>query len=211
MHKLLIISLLAAMGLQLATSPRVMAQTKKAPVKSATKGEKRSDQQQVEVIVNQIFDNLTEIGDQHYHDGEYNHIVNIARINQVARPKDLNSVANAGWLLWSMNRDNEAITLYQQSIKDNPNSYFMYDEVAYYYYQHKKDYKTSLSYYEHAAKYPDVPQFSLHMYAHCYEKLGNLSKALTVWQRACKDESDLIAKANFDKVKRRIAVSDKVQ
>ncbi len=191
-----------AFGLLL-TSTSVWAQsnTQKAP----TKGTVPNDKDQVDIIVNQVFDNLSEISDQHYHEGEYNHIVNIARLNQLARPKDLNSVANAGWLLWSMDRDQEALTLYQQSLKDNPKTFFMYDEIAYYYFQHKKDYNASPTYYIQAAKLPDVPQFSLHMYAHCYEKLGDLNKALAVWKRCCADESDLVAKANHDKIRRRIA------
>lgn len=141
----------------------------------------------VNAIAGAVLDHMWVSTDRHWHKGEYNHIVNLSRMIVAGRPAQLDAYGNAGWLLWSMDRDAEAVDLYKQGARANPKSYFLFNELGFYYAQHKRDFAAGLPWYEKAAATPDCPAFVLHMLAHCYEKTGQLPKALAVWTRAAKD------------------------
>jgi tetratricopeptide (TPR) repeat protein len=159
--------------------------------------------QKADAILNAVMDRLAEAADAHWHKGEYNHIVNLSRMRLAADPANVELYSDAGWLLWSMKRDNEAVALYQQGLKANPDTYFMYDELGMYYMEHKKQYPEAVKYYEKAVACKDCPPPTLHMLAHAYEKNGQLDKALDVWKRAIAlpDNPNLgAAKRNLERV-----------
>src|SRR2546427_109927 len=81
----------------------------------------------VDSLVNGIVDDVHEWMDKHWHKGEYNHIINLAKIAIAVDPTDLDAYSNSGWLLWSMDRDQEAVDLYLKGIKANPKTSYMYD------------------------------------------------------------------------------------
>ena len=138
--------------------------------------------------------------DAHWHKGEYNHIINLYRMIVAAHPDEMDAYANAGWLLWSLGRDADAVAIYKQGMRANPTSSFMYDELGQYYYR-KKDYPQALGYYESAAKYKDVQPYTLHFLAHCYEKTGAMDKCLKIWERAAKNTNDANAQRHRDRVR----------
>jgi pentatricopeptide repeat protein len=151
-----------------------------------------------------ISDKLVVVADAHWHKGEYNHIVNLTRIILAARPDLVDLYANAGWLLWSMDRDDEAIALYKQGVQANPNQYYMYDELGQYYLTRKKDYPTAVSYYEKAVKFADVRPQTWNALARAYEKSGQMEKAYTAWQKAATYPNNIAAKPNLERVRRLI-------
>ncbi|MEP6755499.1 MAG: hypothetical protein ABJA67_08370 [Chthonomonadales bacterium] len=179
----------------------------KAPkaLKPAKGGAQLTSQERADWMLNAVTDQFIVIGDAHWHKGEYAHMVNLLKSVVTARPTDLDSYANAGWLLWSMDRDDEAIALYDQGLKANPNTSYMYDELGNYYYQRKKNYIKALSYYEGAAQKKDVATLTLHMLAHTYEKLNQLDTALKVWERCASIPGDAAAKTNLARVKIKIS------
>ncbi|MBM3495500.1 MAG: hypothetical protein FJX72_14435 [Armatimonadetes bacterium] len=139
--------------------------------------------------------------------GEYSHLVNINRMVIAARPKEAEPYINAGWLLWSMNRDAEAVALYDAGIAANPGSYALYNEKGFYLITRKKDWKAGLALLEKAVTMPDCAKIVLHTLAHAYERNGQLDKALSAWNRAANDESNpgqAAAKVNRDRVRRLI-------
>jgi tetratricopeptide (TPR) repeat protein len=167
---------------------------------STASGEKRAD-----AINDAVLASIMEITDRHWHKGEYNHIINLERMVIAGRPDHLDAYANAAWLLWSMNRDAEAVALYEQGLKANPKTAFMYDELGHYYYNRKKDYTTAIRYYEKAVTFGDCPDFTYRMLAHSYERNKQLDKALVAWQRAVeKFPESQPAKNNLDRVRRLI-------
>src|SRR4051794_34863896 len=93
-----------------------------SPDKPATPG----GPQTVENILDDAVMALSHQVDEHWHEGEYNHIINIYRVVAAARPNMMDAYTNSGWLLWSMDRDDEAVALYEQGLKANPESYHMY-------------------------------------------------------------------------------------
>ena len=189
----------------LAIGPAV-AQVKSKPAKSGAVKTKAAVPAtgaiKVDAMLASVFDNVHTLADMHFHKGEYNHIVNLSRMAVAADPSDVDAYSDAAWLLWSMNRDDEAIALYEQGIKANPNSFYMLDELAHYYYNRKKDWPKAIYYYERAASKPDCSELTLHMLAHAYEKNKQLDRALEAWKRVLKHNDAGHARTNYDRIKR---------
>ena len=160
-----------------------------------------SSEDKTEWIVNSIADQLVIISDSHWHEGEYCHLVALLKTVVAARPTDVESFSNAGWLLWSMDRDLEAIALYEQGLQSNLTSAFMFDELGHYYFQRKKDYSKALKYYKSASEKKDVNMLTLHMLAHTYEKLNQFDGAMKVWERCASNPTDGAAKTNLARLK----------
>ena len=174
------------------------------PGLAQSKGTGQTDEARVDLILDEIVNRLVVAYDAHWHKGEYNHNINIAKMIVTARPDSVELYANSGWLLWSMNRDNEAVALYEKGIKANPNTYYMYDELAQYYFVRKKDYVTAAKYYEKAVKFTDVKPQSWNALARCYEKSGQLEKALAAWEKAVTFKDNPAAKPNRDRVRNKL-------
>lgn len=160
-----------------------------------------------DAIADDVANRLVVVTDMHWHKGEYNHIVNLSRMIVAEQPDNVEVYANAGWLLWSMKRDDEAVALYKQGAAANPRSYYMYDELGNYYYTRKKDWRSASVYFEKAAECKDCQPQTLHMLAHSYERAGRLEKALATWKRAATRKNNPAAGAavrNMQRVQRLI-------
>jgi tetratricopeptide (TPR) repeat protein len=167
----------------------------------AQKGAGLEGQAKADAILYRVFDNMNPATDAHFHKGEYNHIINLDRMVMGALPDRMNAYEDAGWLLWSMDRDAEAVVIYEKGLKANPNSFYMYDELGLYYMTRKKDYARAVSYYEKAAGFSNCPRPTFHMLAHAYEKSKQFDKSLAVWKKLA-SQGDAPAKVNYDRVKR---------
>jgi tetratricopeptide (TPR) repeat protein len=164
-----------------------------------------SDRDVVEAIVGDCLTQLYVVSDRHWHKGEYRHLVNINKMVIAGRPTFIEPYVNAGWLLWSMDRDAEAVALYDAGIAANPNSYALYYEKGFYLVTRKKDWKAGLPLLEKAASMPDCAKIVLHTLAHAYERSGRLDKALETWNRAASDPANpgrAAAAVNRDRVRR---------
>lgn len=170
-----------------------------------SKAAQKTSQEKVEAILDEAVLDLWHQADEHWHQGEYNHIINICRVVAASRPNMMDAYANAGWLLWSMNRDEEAVAFYEQGLKANQDSYGMYDELGFYFFHRKKDYPRAIGYYERAVTFKDVQPFTLHMLANAYERTHQFAKAEKVWARAAAiphDISTASAKARLARVRK---------
>lgn len=155
-----------------------------------------------DAVTESVIDRLWNLTDRHYHEGEYNHIVHLCKVVYAGDPGHMEAYSNAGYLLWSMGRDAEAVAVYEEGIAANPNSFFMYDELGLYYANRKKDYQRALTYYEKAAEFKDAPIPTLHMLAHCYARTNQPEKELAIWRRAAKIPGNAVAKRNVERLER---------
>lgn len=165
------------------------------------------DADHVEAIVDDCLRQLYVVSDRHWHKGEYSHLVNVNRMVIAGRPTFIEPYVNAGWLLWSMDRDAEAVALYDAGIAANPNSYALYNEKGFYLITRKKDWKNGLPLLEKAASLPDCAKIVMHTLAHAYERNGQLNKALEAWNKAAADPDNpgrAAARVNRDRVRRLI-------
>jgi tetratricopeptide (TPR) repeat protein len=158
----------------------------------------------VEAIINDAVARLWKQTDKHWHEGEYRHIVNLARVIVHARPDMMDAYLTGGWLLWSMDEDDQAVELYELGLKANPESYVIYDELGFYYFNRKKDYTRAIPYYEKAVTFKECQPFTIHMLAHSYERTKQTDKALKAWERAAAIPENQIGKMNLERFKRKM-------
>ena len=136
-----------------------------------------------DVILANTMENLNESADEHFHQGEWNHVVNLHRVIVQGEPWRVESYSNCAWLLWSSDRNDQAIAFLKQGIAANPTSYFLLDEMGYHLGINLKKQSEAIPYYEKAMKLK--PKFyTAHNLARCYEKTEQWDKALKVWEIA---------------------------
>ena len=157
-----------------------------------------------DAILAQSLRDMHEVMDQHFHKGEYNHIINMSRVLVQGDPADLNSYQDSAWLLWSTDHNPEAIAFLQQGLKANPNTFSMYDELGTHYSTLMKDYRTALPYLQKAVTFT-CPYTTWHTLAHCYEHTNQWDKAVSAWQAAAKYPDDRLAPARLVRARAELA------
>ncbi|GIV15691.1 MAG: hypothetical protein KatS3mg022_1126 [Armatimonadota bacterium] len=138
-------------------------------------------QKRIDAIFDGMVDRCIVQMDKWWHDGQHEHLINMTYFVIAFDPHNLSLYENAGWLLWSSNRDDEAVALYQRGLRNNPNTYDMYYELGQYYYIRKKDYAKAREYLEQAIKFP-CEWFVWNTLGHVYARLGERQKAVETWQ-----------------------------
>ncbi len=161
------------------------------PIVKAKNAPKVAEKDLADVILANTMENLADSGDEHFHKGEWNHIINLSRIIVQGEPWRVEVFSNNAWLLWSSDRNEQALAFLKQGIAANPDSYFLLDEMGYHLGVNLKQPTQALPYYEKAMKlkpesYPRRrPEFyTAHNLARCYEKTGQWDKALEIWEIA---------------------------
>lgn len=167
----------------------------------------QSNQRVADAVVHQAISYLYVQTDRHWHKGEYVHLIQINKMVIAAWPKFTAPYVDSAWLLWSMDRDDEAVALYDQGIAANPDTYEIYYEKGFYMMTRRKDVAAAIPLLERAVAMKDCDPIVLHSLAHAYEKTGQLDKALETWKRAADNPANqgrAAALANRDRVQRLI-------
>ena len=162
-----------------------------------------ADQGEADAILADSLSNLLEQTDAHFHEGEYRHIVNLSRIIVQGDPHNVAAYGNSAWLLWSSDRNPEAIDFLKQGIAANPNTYYLFDELGAHYLMHLHDPQSALPYYEKAASLK-CPFSTYHGLANCYEKLQMWDKAVKAWEMASVFPDDLLAPVRLKRARAHI-------
>ncbi|MBC7529402.1 MAG: hypothetical protein H7308_17875 [Chthonomonadaceae bacterium] len=197
-------SLLAQRAKSEKIAPPSLSNRRKATTKSSKLSSERVSQETLSnVILANTLGLLNDQADEHFHFGEYNHIIALLRIVVQGDPKNLEAYSNAAYLLWSTNRFDEGTALLTQGLKVNSDSYWMYDELGGHFAMRKKDFRTALGYYKKAVTYP-CPYSTYHGLGICYERLGQKENALKAWQKATTYKEDVLAPARVARLKREL-------
>jgi len=138
-------------------------------------------QKRVDAILDGVVDRWMVQMDRWWHDGQHERLINMTYFAIAFDPHNLSLYENAGWLLWSSDRDDEAVALYQRGLRNNPDAYDMYYELGQYYYIRKKDYAKAKEYLEQAIQFP-CEWFVWNTLGHVYARLGEREKAVETWQ-----------------------------
>lgn len=155
-------------------------------------------------VLADTFMQMREQVDNHFHKGEYNHIVNLERIVVQGEPGDYHAYEDSAWLLWSMTRNDDAIAFLKQGLKANPDTFELYDELGSHYLTLMKDPKDALPYFEKAVTFK-CPFFTWHNLAHCYEKTNQWDKAVKAWQTATQYPEDNLAPVRLRRAQAELA------
>ncbi len=154
-----------------------------------------------------LFDGLQQIyreSDRHFEKGEFNHSINLCRVVVQGDPDNVEAYSSSAWLLWSTDRNDEAIALLKQGLNANRDTYYMYDELGMHYSLRLKQYSDAIPCFEQATRF-ECPFTTWHSLAHCYEKTGQWQKALAAWKRAASYPGDRVALTNLHRVEATIA------
>ncbi|MCS6831080.1 MAG: tetratricopeptide repeat protein [Armatimonadota bacterium] len=138
-------------------------------------------QKRVDAIFDAMVDHWIVQMDRWWHDGQHEHLINMTYFTIRFDPRNVSLYENAGWLLWSSNRDDEAVAMYERGLRNNPDAYDMYYELGQYYYLRKRDYARAKEYLEQAVKFP-CEWFVWNTLGHVYARLGEKEKAIETWQ-----------------------------
>jgi len=164
-----------------------------------------AERQMADYILGDTLQALESLRDVHFHEGEYNHLINLSYIIIQGVPQNMSIYADAAYYLWSTDRNDQSIALLKQGLRANPNSYYMYDELGQHYLTLLHQPEQALPFYEQAVKF-NCPYATWHGLAHCYEMTNQWDKAVQAWQKAAKTyPNDALAPVRLKRAKAELA------
>jgi len=133
-------------------------------------------------------DVLTEllwIGTEPYwHTGRWDECMRLCRQVIEIDPHFVEVYVSLAWMLWSQDRDEEAIAVYQSAIRDNPDNWQVYHEFGLYYYSRRR-YEKAVEQFQKASGL-GAPRTHCHMLPNALEKAGRKEEALKEWRALLK-------------------------
>jgi tetratricopeptide (TPR) repeat protein len=87
-------------------------------------------QKAVDAAVDFFMNLLSKQADNYYGAGDYDNAVRILKLQMGLDPHWIEAYDSAAWLLWSMERLEEAVAVYKQGIAANPDNYQLYFELG---------------------------------------------------------------------------------
>lgn len=152
-------------------------------VKAAVKLRGAKDEEMVEAVLADTTQRLYYLAGEHFHHGEYSHAININRVVAQGDPHNTDAYGDAGWLLWSLGRLDEAEEFLKEGLAANPNTYDMYEEMGTYWWMYRKNPANAIPFLEKAVQF-DCRFNTWNSLATCYEKTNQWDKAVTAWEKA---------------------------
>jgi tetratricopeptide (TPR) repeat protein len=141
--------------------------------------------------------------EDYWHVGKWDEAIRLCRQIVQIDPNFVEAYTGAAYLLYSMDKDDEAIELFRAGMAANPRNYDLPHEFGMYYnYRHKWD--LAAEQFEKAVAL-GAPRTMQHMLPNVLERAGRLEEALAQWQRILKQyPDDPIAKRRIEQLKTRI-------
>lgn len=142
--------------------------------------------------------------DQWFKDGDFPRAVGLLRYQAAASPNDYEVATNLGWLLESMERDDDALEAYAEYRRQNPNDPDNRLPEAMLY-NSRKRYEKVVEVLEPALAHNPHPNV-YRLLAKAYERIGKPEDAIRVWTLQLKRfPDDGPAKANVARVRAKMA------
>lgn len=158
-----------------------------------------------DAVLSQTLQGMWDAADPHFHEGEYNHFINLARIIVQGNPHDMERYTDASYYLWSQDRSDEAVTMLKQGAQKNPNSWYMWDALGSYYYAQARDPKDAIPYLQKAVALKPPSFGAINALANCYERTGQWEKAVKTWEQATYYPNDLLAIQRLRRARAKLA------
>ncbi len=122
---------------------------------------------------------LAQESDAHFHLGDYDAAIRCNEAVAFLDPENVEAWTNAAWLLWSMNRDDEAVMMYNRGIAANPDKPDVYFEFGMFRFARKR-YELAVELFKRAAQRGARVQWQ-RMVGHSLERAGLYDEALEWW------------------------------
>ena len=187
-------------------SKRSFSNQKPAPATALKNpGQRQPSQEELaDAVLADTLNRLWNQADAHFHEGEYNHVINLNRIIVQGDPHNTEAFSTSAWLYWSTGRNDEAAALLTQGIAVNTDRYDLYNEMGNFWNLQRKDWKGATPFYEQAVKF-ECPSRVWHSLANCYEKGGLWDKAVGAWEKASAYPNDAVALVRLKRARARLA------
>lgn len=134
------------------------------------------------LILDKVFDRLSDVSDNWFHRGEYLRVVQAHRMRIARDPTDLEAYFLAAWLLWSSGKSDEAQAMYSAAVQAAPESWEPYFEAGMHWSGRRDEHKAAL--WLISACTHGAPVRAWKMLSHTYRKLGEIQTALKVMEYA---------------------------
>ncbi|MFB3879972.1 MAG: tetratricopeptide repeat protein [Armatimonadota bacterium] len=140
--------------------------------------------------------------EDYWHVGRWDEAIRLCRQIVQVDPHFVEAYTGAAYLLYSTDKDREAVELFRAGIAANPRNYDLPHEFGMYYmYRHKWD--LAVEQFRKATEL-GAPRTMQHMLPNALERGGRLEEALAQWQRILKEyPDDAIAKRKIEQLKAR--------
>ena len=158
-----------------------------------------------------LTDYLWRRSDAAFHAGDYPRAVELHRAIVTLDPSDVESYGVGAWLLWSMEKGDEADAFIAQGLKNNPDSAAMWEAAGAQYGLEKRP-ALERDAYARAVELAGAGagQMLRRRYAHAAENAGDLPTSATVWRGLVQDfPNEVVNKNNLARVEAKIAAGDK--
>ena len=153
-----------------------------------------------------LTDYLWRRSDAAFHAGDYARAVELHRAIVTADPGDVESYGVGAWLLWSLEKGDQADAFIAQGLKNNPDSAAMWEAAGDQYGLEKRPAPERDAYaraVELAGKGAD--QMLRRRYAHAAENAGDLQQSAKVWRGLVQDfPGEAVNKNNLARVEEKI-------
>ena len=152
------------------------------------------------------------VSDEAFHVGDYERAIACHRAIIALEPDAVSAYGVAAWLLWSLEKGDDATALIERGVAANPDDWLMMNEAA----QHfdlRKMTKRATSLYKRSLELlpaDESSQMLRRRYAHASEKSGDLATSVNVWRGLVKDYPDeVVNKNNLNRVEQLVADAKK--
>ncbi|MCC6442258.1 MAG: tetratricopeptide repeat protein [Armatimonadetes bacterium] len=167
-----------------------------APVQKQKAASPASSLKTVSYLHEKTGDALWARSDYCFHKGRWNDSIRICKVMMKSEPTFEEAYGDAGYLLDSLGRKNEALAIYKQGLAANPKSPDMYFEVARFYTINNR-FGEALPYLQKAVKFPTADVLTWKQLAHTYRKLKMYDKSIATWQTIRQKFKDPVAENNI--------------
>ena len=131
-----------------------------------------------------VGDLLWEHTEAHWHVGEWEEAIGLCRrVNQLD-PHFVEAYNGAAWMLWSMDRDDEAIEVYREGISANPDRYEIHHDFGMYY-RHRQKWDQAIVQFRKSVE-RGAPMYFQHMLPNTLERAGRREEAAAEWRALLK-------------------------
>lgn len=164
----------------------------------AAEGERRAAETR-DFLVDLLADDI----DTHWHAGKWDDCIRLLRQSIELDPYFAEAYSDAAWLLANMNRDGEAIAMYQAGIAKNPKDPELYQQFGLFYHRRHK-YEEAVEQFRKAVQ-AGAPQVWQHMLPGTLEKAGRKQEALDEWRALLKRfPGDKVAKQHIETLEKEL-------
>jgi Tfp pilus assembly protein PilF len=139
----------------------------------------------------------------YWHTGQWDDCVRICRQIVEVDPHFVEAYTCAAWMLWSEEKDAEAIELFNACIKANPDSWEVYHDFGTFYMARHKYNEAAEMYRKAVAR--GSPQMHQHMLPGALELAGRKQEALAEWRALLKRfPDDAVAKSKIARLEKEL-------